>query len=381
MDTLTQTSEQKPVGLGWFMDYSLGGKLSKLRLEKFPSGSVAQDFPGHIVDLVSYKVTVLLGDFVKRTALTKETADNTVIALIASSLTTGIGVTVVNGQLFITVCVMLHALAILKLRAVIHGYCLEGALGKLRQRFTKGFHSGRSSLAKDTQDYFIAGQSLREDQKGLSLALCLAYYTIKLPMTEDSAGVYFLRALLYTSAFWRTLCFNVAVFTLFIGFFSEIFINDVRDIAFVYVTVKSGSGNGPFPLSFQSACDLVRGTALLDLVGNVFGIIMAMVELDRNALNSSLPIGIVLGYLSGISLYIFPCITVPVVIETMAYFIGNSGHRTVHFSSYKMARMTVIEKALNSQAVRPSSTMVFYRPRGLFIFLSPSHDDISFLKV
>lgn len=75
---------------------------------------------------------------------------------------------VVDGQLFIAVFVMLHALAIVELRAVIHGDILEGALGKLRQRFTDGFHGSLSGFAEDAQDYFIARQTFREDQKGRS---------------------------------------------------------------------------------------------------------------------------------------------------------------------------------------------------------------------
>lgn len=226
----------------------LGGELSKLFLEKLPGGSIAQDFPGHVVDLSGYKVTVLLGDPMEGAALMEEAADDTVIALITSTLTAGIGVAVVDGQLLIAVCVMLHALAVGKLGAVIHSDGLEGALGELRQRFTEGFHSGRSGFAEDSQDYFIAGQTFSEDQEGLFLSLCLAYHAIKLPVTEGGPGVYFLRALLYAGAFGRALGLDVAVFTLFIGFFSKVFICDVGNIAVVYVAVEGGSGDGPFSL-------------------------------------------------------------------------------------------------------------------------------------
>lgn len=113
--------------------------------------------------MVSYEITILLGDLVKGTTLTEEAANDTIIALIASPLITGIGMAVVDGQLFIAVFVMLHALAIVELRAVIHGDILEGALGKLRQRFTDGFHGSLTGFTEDAQDYFIARQTFRED--------------------------------------------------------------------------------------------------------------------------------------------------------------------------------------------------------------------------
>ena len=174
----------------------LGGEFYELFLEEFPSGGIAQDFPGHIIDLVSYKITVLLCDIAEGTALPKVTADNAVVPLIASPFTAGVGMAIVDGQLLATVCVILHALAILELRTVVHGDGLEGALGKLRQCLAERFHSSLSRFTEDTQNYFITGQTFGEDQERLIWSFGLAYYTVKLPMTEGGPGVYFLRALL-----------------------------------------------------------------------------------------------------------------------------------------------------------------------------------------
>jgi len=72
----------------------LGGEFGELFLEALPGGGVVKDFPGHVIDVVRDPVALCLCDLAEALALGEVAADDTVVALIASTLTTGIGVAV-----------------------------------------------------------------------------------------------------------------------------------------------------------------------------------------------------------------------------------------------------------------------------------------------
>lgn len=196
-----------------------GLKLGKLLLEAFTGGIIVQNFPGHIVDTVRYAGALSLGNSAEAFALGKVAADYPVISFIASPLTAGVRMAVVDGQLFVAVLVVLHALAVLEFGAIIHGDSLEGALGELRKSLTKGVYGSLGRFAENTDDYFVSGQAFCQDKEGFSLSLGLADHAVKLPVPEGGTGVYFFRAVLYAGALGRALGLNVMVGPLPFGLF------------------------------------------------------------------------------------------------------------------------------------------------------------------
>ena len=133
------------------------------------------------------------------------------IRLIASPLTAGIGVTVIDGQPLNTVFVLLHALTVCKFRAVIYSDGLERIPWKLLDNFTQSFYCSRLGFTGNTQYDLITGQTLRKDKERLPLTLCFTYHAVKFPMAEGCAGIYLLWMFFYTAALWRTLCFDMMI--------------------------------------------------------------------------------------------------------------------------------------------------------------------------
>lgn len=89
---------------------------------------VVENLTGHGVDGISDLVTVSLCDLCKALALRKIAANDTVIALIGTTLKAGIWMSIVDRETLIAVLVMLHAITVLELRAIVNGDGLECAL-------------------------------------------------------------------------------------------------------------------------------------------------------------------------------------------------------------------------------------------------------------
>ena len=64
---------------------------------------------------------------------------------------------IVDSQALIGKVIMLHAVAVLELRTVVHGDGLECALGVIFDDFIQGTDSLRAGLGVGTEDNFIAG--------------------------------------------------------------------------------------------------------------------------------------------------------------------------------------------------------------------------------
>ena len=93
---------------------------------------VIEDFSGHGVYEGCGFVAVLLCDFRHAPAFGEVTANDSVIALIAATLTGGIRMAVIDGQTLVALLIMLHTMTVLEFAAIVHGYRLECTLRELR---------------------------------------------------------------------------------------------------------------------------------------------------------------------------------------------------------------------------------------------------------
>ena len=89
---------------------------------------IVKNLAGHGVDGISNLITVSLCDLCKAPALGEIAADDTIVTFIGTTLETGIRMGIVDRKTLIAVLVMLHAVAVLELRAIVHGDGLECAL-------------------------------------------------------------------------------------------------------------------------------------------------------------------------------------------------------------------------------------------------------------
>ena len=108
---------------------------------------------------------------------------------------------IVDRETLIAVPVMLHAVAVLEFRAVIHGDGLERAVWELPDDFMQGGNSGGTGFSLCAEDYFKPCFTFGQCEYGLLLSPGLANDAIKLPMTERLSMGYVLRAAVYRQTF------------------------------------------------------------------------------------------------------------------------------------------------------------------------------------
>lgn len=98
--------------------------------------------------------TVLLRQPVHAFALGEVAADDTVITFVRATFPRAVRMGIIDGQTLVALLVMLHAIAVLELRAVIHGDGLECALWELTDNLVEGIDGSGAGFGSGAEDNF-----------------------------------------------------------------------------------------------------------------------------------------------------------------------------------------------------------------------------------
>lgn len=141
------------------------------------------------------------------------------------------------------------------------------------------------------------------------------------------------------------------------GFYGKGFIGDTRDKALIDITIQGDSGNCPPALAFQISDDLIRRLAGEDTGRYGLGVIVMLVQFDGAAFGGSLPLGVIVGNLSGIMLDSFPSCAVQVVIQAPLNFGIDGGHGETGHLGDAAVRSASVKQFLDLEAVNPGDSL------------------------